>query len=100
MTSFIGTTWQERDAWLKQEDYKNEQLDAIADHYEKRFISRRQHMDRLLADITRLRAELDRLEAKDAHERAIWHAVLDRHIARNKRISAMFDELKAAEATA
>ena len=93
MTSFIGTTWQERDAWLKQEDYKNEQLDAIADHYEKRRSRREQH-------INKLRAELDRLEAKDAHERAIWHAVLDRHIARNKRISAMFDELKAAEATA
>lgn len=93
MKTFIGTTWQERQPFLDAEDHENEQLADIAD----RFALRRKRRN---AHIAQLREQLRRLEERENRDWKIWNAAMDRHIARNKRICAMFDELKAAEESA
>ena len=90
LTTFIGVPFEVYNKFLKQEDAKNEQLDAIAKKYDKRY-------ERRESKIASLKREIERLEERQNHERQIWHNVLDRHIARNKRICAMFDELTAAK---
>lgn len=93
MTTFIGTTWQERQKFLDAQDRENQLLDEIRDRAQFRHEKRARH-------IANLRKELARLEAKENLYHKIFHAACDRSIARNRHICAMFDELTTAEATA
>ena len=90
LTTFIGVPFEVYHKFIEQEDAENEQLDAIAKKYDKRY-------ERRESKIASLKREIERLETRQEQERRIWHNVLDRHIARNKRICAMFDELTAAK---
>ena len=49
MTTFIGTTWEERAAFIEQEDRKNAQLDEIAAHYDTRCKRRWRRIDEAYA---------------------------------------------------
>ena len=89
LTTFVGVPFKVYHKFIEQEDAENKQLDAIAKKYDKRY-------DRRESKIASLKREIERLETRQEQERRIWHNVLDRHIARNKRICAMFDELKEA----
>lgn len=89
LTTFVGVPFEVYHKFIEQEDAENKQLDAIAKKYGKRY-------ERRESKIASLERELERLEARQEQERRIWHNVMDRHIARNKRINAMFDELTAA----
>lgn len=90
LTTFVGVPFEVYHKFIEQEDAENEQLDAIAKKYDKRY-------ERRESKIASLKREIERLEERQNHERQIWHNVLDRHIARNKRICDMFDELTAAK---
>lgn len=92
MTTFIGTTWRERQKFLDAQDHENQLLAEIRDHAQFRHEKRARH-------IANLRKKLARLEAKDGLYYKICHATYDRSIARNQHICAMFDELTTAEAT-
>lgn len=93
LTTFIGTTWRERQKFLDAQDREYQLLGEIRDHAQFRHEKRARH-------IANLRKELARLEAKEDLYYKIFNAACDRSIARNQHICAMFDELKAAEATA
>lgn len=93
LTIFIGTTSDQRSAFVAEQEHENKQLEAILAHFDRRQTKRD-------AKIKKLRAELERLEAKSDLDRKIWHAACDRHIARNKHLCALFDELNAQEKSA
>ena len=91
LTTFVGVPFETYHKFIEQEDAENKQLDAIAKKYDKRY-------ERRESKIASLRREIERLEARQNQELCVWHNVMDRHIARNKRICDMFDELTAAKA--
>lgn len=105
LTSFIGTTWEQRRNFMDETDAQLAQLDEIADHYDERSNKRREHIARLNEEIYRLydeiarvKTKISRLEAKDDYERHIWRGVLHAHTAINERIIAMYNEEKKAAA--
>lgn len=92
LTTFIGVDFEARNAFLEEQEHENQQIEEIAKHFDRR-------MKKRDAVIEKLRAELARLEAKSDAERKVWHAAMDRHIARNRHICKLFDELKEAQAS-
>lgn len=99
LTTFIGVNFEERNTFLDEQEHENQQIKEIADRFDRRIKKRNGAIKKLRAELERLEAEIEQLEAKSDADRKIWHAAMDRHIARNRYICKLFDELKEAQAS-
>lgn len=113
ITTLIGLTEKERARAREEFKYERFQLEEITRHYEARMRRRdvKRNIMRKLAystptgindhDLWKRRWDkLNELDKHDDRDRVRWHAGMDRLIALTQRWNTMWDEHKAAEATA